>query len=104
MNNEGTKKENIGFTYKGFEGYHRIFAYLGAEGYMLSCELRSGSRHCQKGAPEFLKRLVGMLRESTKGKNLLFRLDRGNDGEETLEALLGKDDREAKEAYKEGGI
>jgi hypothetical protein len=102
MNNEGTKKENIGWTYKGFEGYHPIFAYLGAEGYMLSCEMRPGSQHCQKGTPEFLKRVVGMLPESTRGKNLLFRLDSGNDAEETLEALLGKDDREAKEAYREG--
>jgi hypothetical protein len=48
MNNEGTKKENIGFTYKGFEGYHPIFAYPGAEGYMLSCELRPGNQHCRE--------------------------------------------------------
>jgi hypothetical protein len=102
MNNEGTKKENIGWTYKGFEGYHPIFAYLGAEGYMLSCELRPGNQRCQKGTPEFIRGLVGSLPESVKGKNVLFRLDSGNDGEETLEALLGKDDKEAKKAYKGG--
>ena len=102
MNNEGTKKENIGWTYKGFEGYHPIFAYLGAEGYMLSCELRPGSQHCQKGTPEFIRGLLGSLPESVKGKNIVFRLDSGNDAEDTLEALLGEGDTEAKEAYREG--
>jgi hypothetical protein len=48
MNNEGTKKENIGYTYKGFYGYHPIFAYLGAEGCLLSCEMRPGSWRCLK--------------------------------------------------------
>jgi hypothetical protein len=28
MDNSRTKKENIGYTYKGFVGYHPIFAYL----------------------------------------------------------------------------
>jgi hypothetical protein len=66
MNNEGTKKENIGWTYKGCEGYHSIFGYLGAEGYLLSRELRPGSRHCQKGTPEFLRRMLeGLLGEGS---------------------------------------
>jgi hypothetical protein len=92
MNNEGTKKENIGWTYKGCEGYHPIFGYLGAEGYLLSCELRPGSQHCQKGTPEFLKQLLERLPEGVKGKALLFRLDSGNDSEETVKAVLGEDD------------
>jgi hypothetical protein len=52
--NSGTKKENIGYTYKGFAGYHPIFAYIGLEGYMLSCQLRPGSRHCRKETPGFI--------------------------------------------------
>jgi hypothetical protein len=102
MNNEGTKKENIGWTYKGYEGYHPIFAYLGAEGYMLSCELRPGSQHCQKGTPEFLKGVVKGLPGGMKGKKILFRLDSGNDAMETVRALLGEGDKEAQKAYKEG--
>ena len=102
MNNEGTKKENIGWTYKKFEGYHPLFAYLGAEGYMLSCELRPGSQHCQKGTPEFLERMIKTLPEGVKGKRVLFRFDSGNDSKETLEVLPGKNDKEARKAYKEG--
>jgi hypothetical protein len=102
MNNEGTKKENIGWTYKGFEGYHPIFAYLGAEGYMLTCEMRPGNQHCQKGTPEFLGRVGEVLPEGVKGSKVLFRLDSGNDAEDTVEALLGKDDEAARKARREG--
>ncbi|GHT89167.1 hypothetical protein FACS1894137_18020 [Spirochaetia bacterium] len=54
MDNSKTKKEKIGYTYKGFVGYHPLFAYIGAEGYMIASELRPGSQHCQKGTPEFI--------------------------------------------------
>jgi hypothetical protein len=102
MNNEGTKKENIGWTHKGYEGYHPIFAYLGAEGYLLSCELRPGRQHCQKGTPEFLKGVLEALPGGAQGKDILFLLDSGNDSEETLEALLGEGDKEARETNKAG--
>jgi hypothetical protein len=42
------------------------------------------------------------LPEGVKGKTLLFRLDSGNDSEETVAALLGKDEKAAEEAGKEG--
>jgi hypothetical protein len=102
MNNDRTKKENIGYTYKGFVGYHPIFVYLGAEGYLLSCQMRPGSQHCQKGTPEFLKGVVGALPETVQGRDLLFRLDSGNDSIETLESLLGKDEKEARKSGKNG--
>jgi hypothetical protein len=64
LDNSKTKKEGVSRTYQGYEGYHPIFAYLGKEGYMLDCELRPGSQHCQKGTVEFIKglrkRLEGM--------------------------------------------
>jgi hypothetical protein len=63
MNNEGTKKENIGWTYQECEEYHPIFGYLGAEGYLLSCELRPVNQYCQKGIPEFLRRMLEGLGE-----------------------------------------
>jgi hypothetical protein len=94
MDNSNTKKENIGYTYKGFVGYHPIFAYMGLEGYMLSCEMRPGTQHCQKGTPEFIRNLMAPLHDSTRGNYFLFRLDSGNDSLSTIESLLR--DREGK--------
>jgi hypothetical protein len=64
--------------------------------------LRPGNQHCQKGTPEFLKGVLEALPEVAQGKASLFRLDSGNDSEETLEALLGEGDKEAREAYQAG--
>ena len=47
MDNSKTKKEGVSRTYQGFDGYHPIMAYAGKEGYMLDCQLRPGSQHCQ---------------------------------------------------------
>jgi hypothetical protein len=58
FNNENTKKENIGYTYKGFVGYHPMFAYLGVEGYLASCELRPGIQHCQNDTSDLIKTKV----------------------------------------------
>jgi hypothetical protein len=55
MDNSKTKKEGVSYTYKKFEGYHPIFAYIGKEGYMIDNELRPGSQHCQEGTPEFIR-------------------------------------------------
>jgi Transposase DDE domain group 1 len=40
MDNSGTKKEGVSYTYKGFNGYAPLAAYLGEEGWCLACELR----------------------------------------------------------------
>ena len=61
MDNSKTKKEGVSRTYQGYDGYQPIFAYVGKEGYMLDCELRPGSQHCQKGTPEFIKGLMPRL-------------------------------------------
>jgi hypothetical protein len=68
------------------DGYHPIFAYLGKEGYMLDCELRAGSRHCRKGAVEFIRGLLKRLEGMKAGKRYLFRLDSGNGAWDALEA------------------
>ena len=57
MDNSKTKKEGVSRTYQGYDGYHPIIAYVGKEGYMLDCELRPGSQHCQKGTVEFIERV-----------------------------------------------
>jgi hypothetical protein len=84
LDNSKTKKEGVSRTYQGYDGYHPIFAYLGKEGYMLDCELRPGSQHCQKGTVEFIKGLLERLEGMKAGKRHLFRLDSGNDAWETL--------------------
>ena len=50
MDNSGTKKEGVSSTYKGFNGYAPLAAYLGQEGWCLACELRPGSPHGQNTA------------------------------------------------------
>lgn len=79
LDNSGSKRENLGYTYKGHDGFAPMFAYIGSEGYMLDHELRPGQQHSQKGMPEFL----GGLFESLKSLNLkapaLLRLDSAHD-------------------------
>jgi len=42
LDNSKSHKEGVSRTYKEFDGYHPIFAYIGQEGYMLNTELRAG--------------------------------------------------------------
>lgn len=78
FDNSGTKKEGVSYTYKGFNGYAPIFAYLGQEGYGLGVRLRPGSTHSQTGAPEFLTETIRNGQRVTMVR-LLVRLDSGND-------------------------
>ena len=87
MDNSKTKKEGVSRTYQGYDGYHPIFAYAGKEGYMVNCELRPGSQHCQKGTPEFIEGVLGQLRKAQPGERYLFRLDSGNDAWDTLKVI-----------------
>jgi hypothetical protein len=83
FDNSNTKKQGIGWTYKGFEGYAPIFAYLGDEGYLVNLELRHGSDHCQKNTVPFLKETLLQARKLTSDP-ILARLDSGNDAEDNL--------------------
>ncbi|MDY7030590.1 MAG: hypothetical protein SVY10_01610 [Thermodesulfobacteriota bacterium] len=63
-----TIKESVSRTYKGYDGYGLIFAYLGREDYLVNLELRQGKQHCQHGTVESghfqtnaLVLLLGML-------------------------------------------
>lgn len=80
--NSGTKKEGVSWTYKGVDGFAPVFAYL-AEGYLIHCQLRRGSQHCQEGMPEFLDETIDYARRITQAK-LLVRLDSGNDDVENM--------------------
>jgi len=78
FDNSKTKKEGISWTYKKFDGYAPIFAYVGEEGYLTNLELRPGSDHSQKGTEAFLRRTLRyaqLMSEAT----FLVRMDSGND-------------------------
>src|SRR5690554_4818744 len=87
MDNSGTKKEGVSYTYKGFDGYAPIAAYLGNEGWCLACELREGQQHCQNEFIYTLERVLPNARRLTDAP-LLVRLDSGHDAAETRFAQL----------------
>ena len=85
--NEKCEKEGISKTYKLKDGYAPIFAYIGAEGYLLACELREGKQHCQKDTLPFLEDVLRLARKVTD-KPLLVRLDSGNDAAENINSMM----------------
>ena len=87
MNNSNTKKEGVSWTYKQFDGYAPIMAYIGTDGYLVNTELREGSQHCQKGTPAFLRQTLDLSKRITESP-LLVRLDSGNDAAENIGIML----------------
>ena len=87
LNNEGSNREDIGFTYKGFMGFAPIMSNLGKEGYLLHHELRPGVQHSQKDTPEFLKENFRLLAKLDLEHQVLVRLDSGFDSADTVQVL-----------------
>jgi hypothetical protein len=83
FDNSGSRKEGVSCTYKLFDGYAPMLAYIGAEGYLLNAELREGKQHCQEGTPEFLRQTIKLARKITD-RSLLVRLDAGNDSMDNI--------------------
>jgi hypothetical protein len=83
FDNSGTKKEGVSWTYLNFDGFNPWFAYLGNEGYLVHCQLREGSEHCQAGMPQFLDEALDYARQITPAK-LLVRMDAGHDDVENM--------------------
>lgn len=79
MDNSGSKKEGVSYTYKKVEGFAPIMAYIGTEGYLMRCELREGKAHgqCAKTVP-FLKETIDLAKEVTK-EPILVRTDCAHD-------------------------
>ena len=79
MDNSGTKKEGVSYTYKEFEGFAPIMAYLGVEGYLMKCELREvkANGQCAKTVP-FLKETIDLAKQASK-EAILVRTDCGHD-------------------------
>ena len=84
MDNSKTRKEGVSYTYKGFVGYAPMMAYIGTEGFLVNTELREGSQHCQCNTPEFLRQTLKYSHKLTD-KQLLIRMDSGNDAAENLD-------------------
>lgn len=79
MDNSGSHKEGVSYTYKEFEGYAPIMAYLGKEGYLVKCELREGKSHSQCAkTPDFLRTTIDLAKQVTQEK-ILVRTDCGHD-------------------------
>ena len=87
FDNSKTSKEGVSRTYKGFDGYAPMMAYIGTEGYLVNCELREGKQHCQNHTPEFLSETLKLCRKITDAP-LLVRLDSGNDAAVNLGILI----------------
>lgn len=89
MDNSGTMKEGVSRTYKGYDGYAPIAAYLGQEGWCLANELREGKQHSQKEFRYTLERVLPNARRLTEAP-LLVRLDGGHDALETRGILASE--------------
>ena len=87
MDNSKSKKEGVSRTYKGFDGYTPMMAYIGTEGYAINFELREGKQHCQKGTVEFLLETIKLCHKMTD-KPLLIFLDSGNDSIDNVAVLM----------------
>ena len=91
LDNSGSNKEDVSWTYKNHDGYAPIFAYLGTHGYMLNCELRPGSQHSNKNALAFIRHTLDMVEElGIDLKTILVRLDSAHDSVEIAEELLNR--------------
>lgn len=78
MDNSKTAKEGVSYTYKNYDGYGAMAAYVGMEGWCLACELREGSQNAQKEFGYVLERIVPRARRLTAAL-LLLRLDSAHD-------------------------
>lgn len=94
MDNSGTKKEEVSRTYRGFDGYTPIAAYLGNEGWNTGLELRPGSRHSAFETHYFYERLFPRIERLVKADQpVLLREDSGFDGAQLLFAKMYERDR-----------
>lgn len=87
FDNSKSHKEQVSRTYKGFDGYAPIMAYIGSEGYLVDVELRPGKQHCQKETPAFLRETLTLARQ-LRPEPFLARLDAGNDAGDNLAIFI----------------
>jgi len=66
MNNSDTKKEHVGRTYQGVDGYCPIAGYLGCEGWNVGLELRAGAWHSASETEYFYERAFPRVKRLVK--------------------------------------
>lgn len=94
MDQSGTKKEEVGRTYQGVDGYTPLAAYLGNEGWCVGLELRPGRWHSSLEADYFLERVFPRVERLVDPKaGVLLRMDSGFDSARLLFAAAGERDR-----------
>lgn len=94
MDNSGTKKEAVGRTYQGIDGYTPIAAYLGNEGWSIGLELRPGTQHSACETEYFFERVLPRLeRLCAQDAHVLWRDDSGFDSARLLFAKAAERDR-----------
>lgn len=76
MDNSGTRKEDVGRTYQGVDGYTPSATYIGTPGYCLELALRPGVQHSALESDLNLQRVLPMAAKLTV-LPLLFRADSG---------------------------
>ena len=84
LDNSGSRKQGVSFTYKKYDGFAPIFAYIGVEGYMLNNELRPGSQNCQNQTAGFIAECMDSIKDLGLSGQTLLRMDSGNDAEENF--------------------
>jgi hypothetical protein len=66
MDNSDTKKEDVGRTYQGVDGYCPIAGYLGNEGWNVGLELRAGTWHSASETEYFYERAFARVKRLVK--------------------------------------
>jgi hypothetical protein len=90
LDNSGSKKQGVGRTYAGYDGFAPVAVYLGGEaGYCLALELRDGTQHSAKQTEYTLERAIPRALALTEAK-LLVRWDSGFDSERLIVTALNE--------------
>jgi hypothetical protein len=86
MDNSGSHKEGVSCTYKQFDGYSPIMAYIGPHGFTLNNQLREGSSHCNcEGTKDWLQQTLGVAQAvAPEDIPRLVVTDAGHDAAENL--------------------
>ncbi|AEF99269.1 IS1380 family transposase [Methylomonas methanica] len=94
MDQSGSKKEDVGRTYQGVDGYTPVAAYLGNEGWCIGLELRPGRWHSSLEIEYFLERLLPRVeRLVPTDQAVLMRKDSGFDSAKLLFAVAAEKER-----------
>jgi len=88
MDNSDSKKEKCSRTYRNFDGFLFLPAYLGIEGWMVNGHLLPGSQHPQKEFTHFLRETHARIRQICE-KKLLYRKDSAHDSLDNRIELAG---------------